>query len=310
MNEPATEIEQCPLCSGTKNVITDEVQTASIVEKWRDYFQIDVAQYFPTLPDTIQLSCCQQCHLSSYSPFPLAAPAPFYVELAQKELDAYFTPEKWEFQQAVEDLRNCKNVLEIGYGSGAFLRLAQKCGIPIHGIELAPESEKNRKTENLPTIQFSLEELAETSSATYDGICSFQVLEHVTDPRAFIENACRLLKPGGTLALAVPNDDSYIKHQFNLLNLPPHHITRWNRRTFNWIADHFPLELSRWATEPLPKHLSHNYLDTWCEKKKWLGKTLPPAIRYQAGKALAQLGLHRLLQGQGIYVCFAKTANA
>lgn len=43
---------------------------------------------------------------------------------------------------------------------------------------------------------------------TFQNVCFFDVLEHTDDPRKAIEEAYRVLKPGGCLAIIDPNDSA------------------------------------------------------------------------------------------------------
>jgi SAM-dependent methyltransferase len=45
-------------------------------------------------------------------------------------------------------------------------------------------------------------------AASYDIVTLWATLEHLPAPGAFLEEACRVLRPGGVLALSVPNHGS------------------------------------------------------------------------------------------------------
>ena|ERR1039457_672019 len=90
-------------------------------------------------------------------------------------------------------------------------------------------------------------EFIETHSAThsgyYDVVCSFQVLEHVPEPGSFIDACIACLKPGGILVLSVPSDDSFLSIAENaILNMPPHHLTRWTDKALMWVIEQHGLE--------------------------------------------------------------------
>ena len=71
----------------------------------------------------------------------------------------------------------------------------------------------------------------------YDVVCSFQVLEHVSDIQGFLAGCLRALKTGGLLIICVPSFDSYLRYQTNaLLNLPPHHLSHWSDQCLRRIA--------------------------------------------------------------------------
>src|SRR6185437_1835984 len=80
----------------------------------------------------------------------------------------------------------------------------------------------------LDVREFTVESLAETDESRFDVVCGFQVLEHVPNPRGFLTSAARLLRPGGLLIIAVPSEESFLAYEVNnVLNMPPHHVTRW-----------------------------------------------------------------------------------
>ena len=87
----------------------------------------------------------------------------------------------------------------------------------------------------------------------YDIICSFQVLEHVTEVGEFIDACLKCLKPGGLLIYAVPNNNPFLyKHdKFNVLNLPPHHAGLWNKISLLNIEKFFDLTVINYKVEPI-----------------------------------------------------------
>jgi hypothetical protein len=70
------------------------------------------------------------------------------------------------------------------------------------------------------------------------------VIEHVPDPMTFVESGLATLKIGGTMIIATPNDNSFLRYVTNgILNMPPHHITRWSDETFKWLAKRYNLDI-------------------------------------------------------------------
>jgi SAM-dependent methyltransferase len=55
-----------------------------------------------------------------------------------------------------------------------------------------------------PDIMHDLEQPLPVSNATYDGAVLFNVLEHIFEYRALLEESIRVLKPGGTILIVVP----------------------------------------------------------------------------------------------------------
>jgi len=58
-------------------------------------------------------------------------------------------------------------------------------------------------------IERRIEDITDSELAHADVIVSFEVIEHLFDPKDLIRQAARLLKPGGLLVLSCPNGLGY-----------------------------------------------------------------------------------------------------
>jgi SAM-dependent methyltransferase len=95
-------------------------------------------------------------------------------------------------------------VLENGCGIGLYLdRLAQR-GQMVVGLEYdAPRAQEAHML--VQHVVAAAGEAIPFPGATFDFILSHEVLEHVQDDRAAIEEMVRTLRPGGRIAVFVPN---------------------------------------------------------------------------------------------------------
>ena len=124
-----------------------------------------------------------------------------------------------------------KNLLDIGCGTGDFLEKAQKANWVITGIE---PDENARKISNLKTNNavFEIEHLAKLKPNSFDVITLWHVLEHLPNLEMHIALFKSLLKPNGTLVIAVPNfksyDAKYYKNFWAAYDVPRHlwHFSR------------------------------------------------------------------------------------
>jgi 2-polyprenyl-3-methyl-5-hydroxy-6-metoxy-1,4-benzoquinol methylase len=117
------------------------------------------------------------------------------------------------------------NLLDIGAGTGDFLAVAKQNGWKITGIEPNEKAKNIAINKGISFVENS--ELLEKES--FDTITMWHVLEHVPDLELQIKELKRLLKPNGTILIAVPNFNSY-------------------------DAKHYG---SYWAAYDVPRHLWH-----------------------------------------------------
>jgi SAM-dependent methyltransferase len=118
-------------------------------------------------------------------------------------------------------------LLDIGFGNGAFLKLATEIGWSAEGIDFDPSAVEAARSRGLEVRCAGVEDLADEPSG-YDVITLSHVIEHVYDPPALLRAICRLLRPGGLLWLETPNLDSlgHIRFGRDWRGLePPRHLT-------------------------------------------------------------------------------------
>lgn len=143
-----------------------------------------------------------------------------------------------------------KNLLDIGCGTGDFLETALKSNWNSTGIEPNEQARliANSKTNN---SVFEIEHLNKLELNSFDVITLWHVLEHLPDLEMHTALFKSLLKPNGTLVIAVPNFKSY-------------------------DAEHYK---NFWAAYDVPRHLWHfsrtSILELFKRENIKLVKTLP-----------------------------------
>lgn len=97
-----------------------------------------------------------------------------------------------------------KNLLEVGSAGGFFIEAATAAGIDACGIDISDVAVNYaQKSLGVNVTKARLESMHDDSR--WDAIAAFHVLEHVDNPRGFVEAVLTALKPGGVFAVEVPN---------------------------------------------------------------------------------------------------------
>jgi 2-polyprenyl-3-methyl-5-hydroxy-6-metoxy-1,4-benzoquinol methylase len=121
--------------------------------------------------------------------------------------------------------------LEIGCGAGEFLQKAAAEGWRATGIELSAPAARRARRNGLEVINAPLE-TAPAPAVPYDVVVGWMVLEHLHNPVAALQRLHRWTRPGGKLAVSVPDGRAAVFGLFGeseyALQLPVHlyHFTR------------------------------------------------------------------------------------
>jgi 2-polyprenyl-6-hydroxyphenyl methylase / 3-demethylubiquinone-9 3-methyltransferase len=101
-----------------------------------------------------------------------------------------------------------KTALDVGCGAGLLCEPLARMGATVTGVDAAPENIKAAKahaTQSGLAIDYRAGEISGQGLGQFDVVTSMEVIEHVTDPAAFVGELTRHLKPDGLLMLSTPN---------------------------------------------------------------------------------------------------------
>lgn len=119
----------------------------------------------------------------------------------------------------IPPLRPAARILEIGCGSGGFLRTLAGRGWDLQGVDPVTRGR------NLFEARYP--------SAHFDAVFAWMVLEHVPKPRETVAEIARVLAPRGWFAFSVPNAESWEFGRFRdawySLQVPTH-VTHFGER--------------------------------------------------------------------------------
>lgn len=117
-------------------------------------------------------------------------------------------------------------ILDIGCSSGAFLNTMKGPSWKLYGIEMEDSTAEKARTATGANVFVGDVADAPFPPESFDVITGFDLLEHVYDPRQFVGNVKKWLKPDGIFFTMLPNIDSWESKVFGSywygLELPRH----------------------------------------------------------------------------------------
>ena len=215
-------VTHCPVCRGT-----------------RLEYQFPVAGY--------GIMRCEDCGLL------LTNPQPSNEELARIYSEDYFLVEKNAAGQRHVDalktgtadlyldllerygLAGGARLLEVGSGQGDFLARAQARGMEVTGVEYSEHANGVAAGKLGGQGRVLRGEVGDvpSSDGPFDVVAASDVIEHVRDPAAFLDDVYRLLKPGGLVFVATPTLDSWSKQLLgrSWMEFKPEHLWYFSKAT-------------------------------------------------------------------------------
>ncbi|MEZ4658665.1 MAG: class I SAM-dependent methyltransferase [Caldilineaceae bacterium] len=134
----------------------------------------------------------------------------------------------------------CKRVLDLGCGDGDFLALLAERGIEAVGVDFDEKTLQAALTQGLPVVQADVfDYLADAPAESFDGIFCAHLVEHLPYHLVIklVQEAQRVLQPGGVIALATPNARSIFAH-LEMFYMHFGHISFYHPRLLCFFLEH------------------------------------------------------------------------
>ncbi|MDN3675416.1 class I SAM-dependent methyltransferase [Flavobacterium branchiarum] len=154
-------------------------------------------------------------------------------------------------------------ILDIGAGTGDFLLTAKDNGWNTVGVE---PSERAKSIAIKKGISF-VDKIADLENNSFDVITMWHVLEHVPNLELQIQELKRLLKPTGTLIVAVPNFKSFDANHYKTFWAAydvPIHFWHFSKKAIQSLFEKVDMRLEK----ILPMKFDSFYVSLLSEKYK------------------------------------------
>ena len=136
-----------------------------------------------------------------------------------------------------------KRVLDAacGTGYGSHMLVTQGKAAQVVGLDVASEviNENRRRYSAQPNLSFEVGDVCqlEFPPGSFDLYACFETIEHVLEPLALLQEAKRVLRPGGVLLLSTPNRE--LTNPGKTLGDRPfnrYHLREWNFAEFTELV--------------------------------------------------------------------------
>jgi len=142
--------------------------------------------------------------------------------------------------------RDCRQVLDLGCGSGPFLENLRDAGINAVGVDADALAAEQAAASGLRVIRADVLQFLQDSNDIFDGIFCSHLVEHLPFEALveLVERIARRLTPGGILVMAFPNPESLEMQLFHFW-VDPQHVRFYHPTLIQAMLRHYGFEVEQ-----------------------------------------------------------------
>ena len=170
---------------------------------------------------------CRECGFGFGRPF-VGGDEEFYSILHEQ---AGYPKWRWDYDVALDRVIRAATpgkLLDIGAGTGTFLK-SLRPGWGRYAVEGSPRT-RAALAEAGVTVYPDLTAAAADAAGQFRVVTLFQVLEHLSAFADTLAAARRLLEPGGSVIVTVPDGEAMVRQErlTGCADMPPNHVCKWS----------------------------------------------------------------------------------
>ena len=152
-----------------------------------------------------------------------------WADSREEVRDRFLESARFKLSQFNDNLSIGDKILEIGCGTGEFLREAKRAGYKPTGVDANDDVVEYLRTQfhDIDVHHGQLQEV-DLPAESFDGVMMSHLFEHIPEPRKFLSELNRLLTPRAVGYIGTPNVAAHSRYgfrsQFGGLNVADHKI--------------------------------------------------------------------------------------
>lgn len=214
-------------------------------------------------PDLFKIYCCESCNTAFSMPRVNSTAVYELIYKNAKNVQGYTRYQNYQNQVLLEKdplsylansepcywgpVNAIKNILmldkkarilEVGSGLGYFSYSLKQAGYNIHGLDISQDAvDKAKKIYGDFYLCDDLLHFADDNLGSFDLVIMTEVIEHLNEPKAFIQSIKKLLKPDGKYIFTTPNKSFYPDAVSWYTDAPPVHCWWFSEKSVEHIAN-------------------------------------------------------------------------